>query len=314
MDKPFKTHDELISLLNSRGISFDKPESKSDTKKRLQRIGYYNLINGYSRLFLNDVSNNIYKPGTTIEEIYNLYIFDQKLRECLLHYILPIETNIKSLIAYYFPMHHKEHNYLVYTNFDSSKRNSNSQITELISEIQRQIASRSNDPSIKHYLTKYGYIPIWVLNNILTFGTISKMYSLMYQRERQEISKTFHIPDNELESSLFYLSAVRNFCAHGNRIYCYRSKNPYIDNDLHIKMNISKENNSEYKYGKRDLFAVMLILKKLLSQTEYRKFIKQIDISIKNLEKHLNVISIDQVLDCMGFPVNWKTLLLNNYK
>lgn len=287
MDKPFRTIDELISLLDERGISFDKPGSKSEAKKKLQRIGYYNLINGYSRLFLDDVANTIYKPGTTIEEIYNLYFFDQKLRECLLHYILPIETNIKSLIAYYFPMHHRENNYLIYTNFDSSKKDSNKQITELISEIQRQIASRSNDPSIKHYLTKYGYVPIWVLNNILTFGTISKMYSLMNQSERQDISKTFHIPDNELESSLFYLSSIRNFCAHGNRIYCYRSKRPYINNNLHTKMNIPKSDNLEYKYGKRDLFAVTLILKKLLSKSEYRKFIKQIDIALKNLENTL---------------------------
>ena len=28
--------------------------------------------------------------------------------------------------------------------------------------------------------------------------------------------------DEELENILFYISKIRNFCAHGNRLYCYR--------------------------------------------------------------------------------------------
>ena len=43
-DKPFKSHDELLELLESRGIDFSEPGSKSFAKKKLQRIGYYNLI------------------------------------------------------------------------------------------------------------------------------------------------------------------------------------------------------------------------------------------------------------------------------
>lgn len=310
MDKPFKTHEELIALLASRGIDFSKPESRSFAKKKLQRIGYYNLINGYSNLFFTNEEKDIYRPDTTIEEIYNLYIFDQKLREILLHYILPVETNVKSLIAYYFPKHHPETHYLIYTNFDTSKKWANQNITELISEIQRQISSRCADPSIEHYLKNYGYIPIWVLNNILTFGTISKFYSLMRQKERQEIAKTFHISDNELESALFYLSSVRNFCAHGNRIYCYRSKRPFIDTKFHICLNIPKTDKNEFSYGKRDLFATMLIFKILLSKQEFRKIVKEFDIALKNLDARSKVLPLPSVLNCMGFPTDWKTMLL----
>lgn len=51
-EKPFKTHEQLVELLASRGVDFSNPDSKSFAKKKLQRIGYYNLINGYSFLFL----------------------------------------------------------------------------------------------------------------------------------------------------------------------------------------------------------------------------------------------------------------------
>lgn len=310
MDKPFKTHEELIVLLEKRGVDFSAPESKSFAKKKLQRIGYYNLINGYSNLFFKEGQKDVYIENTTINEIYNLYLFDQKLREILLHYILPIETNIKSLIAYYFPKYHTETNYIVYTNFDISKKDSNKNITELIAEIQRQISSRSTDPSIKHYLTNYGYIPIWVLNNILTFGTISKLYSLMCQKERQEISKKFHMLDKELESALFYISSIRNFCAHGNRIYCYRSKRPFADTKIHSELSIPKSEQNEYLYGKRDLFAAMIILKLLLSRQEFKRLVKEIHIAIKNLESRVSVLSVNKVLNCMGFPIDWREILL----
>ena len=311
-DKPFKTHDELLRILEERGVDFSAPDSKSFAKKKLQRIGYYNLVNGYSDLFWESKENGLYKSKTTIEQLYNLYIFDEKLRQIILRNILPLETNIKSLISYYFPQKHSEPNYLTYTNFDTTNKDANRNITGLISEIQRQIASRASDPSISHYLSNYGYIPLWVLNNILTLGTVSKFYSLMQQKERQAISKTFHLSDNELRSILAYISAVRNFCAHGNRLYCFRSKRPLIDTTLHDQMGLEKFTSGEYIYGKRELFAVIIALKLTLSKSEFRRLVKDIDISLKNLSSRLIVLKIDTVLNSMGFPLNWKALLLRN--
>ena len=50
MDKVFKTYDEQIALLNSRGIEISTSIERSDAKKALQHYGYYNLINGYIRV------------------------------------------------------------------------------------------------------------------------------------------------------------------------------------------------------------------------------------------------------------------------
>ena len=306
--KDFKTYDEQINILVSRGVQIITPEDKSFAKKTLQHEGYYNLINGYNKLFLS--GTDVYKPGTTLQEIYALYSFDKKLREIFLQNILHLETNIKSLIAYYFPQSHPESNYLIYGNFDTAKRDAYKNIPELIAEIQRQIANRCSDPSITHYLQSYGYIPLWVLNNILTFGTISKFYSLMLQQERQSISKIFHLSDNELESILFYISSVRNFCAHGNRIYCYRSRRPLGNMQLHIDLHIPLSDNNEYTYGKRDLFAVMIALKATLSKAEFRRMIKDIDLAIRNTCRNFKVLSQSELLDEMGFPSDWKSKLL----
>lgn len=308
-DKPFKTYDELIEILNSRGLVIITPEDKNYAKTVLAKEGYYNLINGYNKLFLDaSAEENKYLEGTTLQEIHALYQFDRVLRDIFFRYILRVETHIKNLIAYYFPMQYGHNNYLLYVNFNTDCRDAQSKITALIAEVQRQISSRASDPSISHYLRVYGYVPLWVLNNILTFGTISKFYSLMRTPERQSISKTFGILDNELESELMYLSSIRNFCAHGNRLYCYRTKNPLIDTPFHADLLIEKNEKNEYIQGKRDLFAALIALKRLLSNNDYKRLSKEIYRAFGNLRKKLIVLHQDDVLKEMGFPANWRNL------
>ena len=306
-DKEFKSIDELINILISRGVNISSSYQRAFVKTSLQKNGYYNVINGYKKLFLDPVktqenNEDYYKTGTTYEEIYALYDFDKNIRMLFLEYILQVEINIKALIAYIFPQKYSSDNYLLYKNFDTNKKDSYKKITDLISEIQRLISNRSNDPSINHYLINYGYIPLWVLNNILTLGIISKFYSLMKQPERQYLSKKFKMSDSELESALFYLTKVRNFCAHDNRLYCFRNSTQYIDTKHHIKLNIQHKANGEYMYGKRDMFATLIILNDLLSKNEYKKLLKRLNKLLNNFTNKLNVLSEQDILSSLVFP------------
>lgn len=199
---------------------------------------------------------------------------------------------------------------MIYKNFDTNRKDANKNITELIAELQKQISSRASDPSIAHYLQKYGYVPLWVLNNILTLGTISKFYSLMQQKERQEISKTFRLSDNELESILTYISSIRNFCAHGNRLYCFRNKRPLCDTQLHALMGLDRTSKGEYVYGKRDLFAAMIAFKLTLSKNDFRRLVKEVDIAYKNFFSRAKIITEEMLFSSTGFPSDWKKKLL----
>lgn len=310
-EKVFKTLDELITILTARGINIDDDSAHAYAKRILEKNGYYNLINGYSKLFYDfPVQNGIpkYRLGTTLEEIHALYQFDRVLRNIFFRYVLEVETNIKSLISYYFSEIHGHKNYMIYSNFNTSLKNSNKKITELLSEIQRQIATKSNDPSISHYLNKHGYLPLWVLNNILTLGTISKFYSLMIPSERQKVSKHFNMLDNELENSMLYISSIRNFCAHGNRLYCYRTKHPLADTTYHTSLNISTNPSGEFINGKRDLFACVIVLKRLLSNNDFKRMSKELFRAIRTFEGKLIILTKDEVLKEMGFPNNWRDL------
>ena len=312
-DKVFKTHKELITLLKSRGVDISTPDLSKFAKTRLQHEGYYNLINGYKKLFLtdSDTDEDKYKTGTTVNEIYALFVFDEHLREIFLRYILAVERNIKSLIAYEFPQKYGHDNYLLYKNFDRCKRDAHKNIISMLSDIQHQIAARGSDPSIRHYLDTYGYIPLWVLNNILSFGQISKFYFNMKQQDRQSISRTFKISDSELETLLKYLTAIRNCCAHNNRLYCFRSHDVMIDTRYHSELNIPRNgasSNGEYENGKRDLFAAVIALKILLIPSEFSQMANEINNALDTLSLELKVLKIDEIMAEMGFPSNWKKI------
>ena len=48
-DKPFKTYDEMIALMEARNIIVEDMEF---AKKALSNLSYYGLVNGYKNTFL----------------------------------------------------------------------------------------------------------------------------------------------------------------------------------------------------------------------------------------------------------------------
>ena len=60
--------------------------------------------------------------------------------------------------------------------------------------------------------------------------------------------------------------------------------------------------------GKNDLFALIIILRQILSHEDVKSLIIELDRLIENLKFNLHSISIDAVLDRMGFPYNWREI------
>lgn len=312
--KEFKTIDEQINLLISRGIVI---QDIDNTKKLLITNNYYNIINGYKDLFLDE--NNNYIKGTTFEEIFALYDFDRSLREILLKYILKIENTLRALISYNFSKYHGNDNYLKIDSFETlsnTNANANTQlkrieyIQELIIKIQQKTANAIGTKEyIKHYMLNYGFVPLWVLINVFSFGELSKFLELMKQNERVEVSKYFNCKEKELIQFVKIINYYRNLCAHDERIY--NTKVPrylYIkDCKYHKLLNIDKENDM-YSKGKSDLFALIISFKYLLSEDDFNTLINKILGRILSLEKHLYTKSITDIFNIINFPSNWKEI------
>lgn len=320
MDKVFKNANQQMRRLRSRGMNI----SGSRAKRILEMENYYNLINGYKDLFIDKTysgPDEKYKVGTDFYELHALYLFDRELRSHFMRYILEIENNVKSVLSHKFSEKYGHDNYLKISNFNITlkpgERKTQAQkvgeISELISNLQREISRQlsKNNPMISHSMLEYGYVPLWVLVNTLTLGTISTFYSYMIDVDKNNVGRRFNLKPDEMSSILFILSIYRNACAHDERFYNLKAvkrnmrPNSIKTCTIHTSMAIPVDRGGNPICGKNDLFAIVIIFKLMLSKNSFNKFFYSIKVEIDKLQKQLNTICIDDILQAMGFPENW---------
>lgn len=305
MYKDFKTIDEQITILEYKGL---KVEDKDYAKQVLLRENYF-FLNGYRHLFLKSDSDRKFIQGTTFEELYSLFLFDRSFRNIIFKNLLIIENNIKSITAYQLSKKYgyKESDYLKPKNFTNNPERSR-QVNDLIKKMKRQV--RVNAPqhaATMHYVSNYGYIPLWVLMKVLSFGIVSEMFAILKREDQSSIASIYQINVESLINYLPILANYRNLCAHEDIVFENKTQRELEDTLYHQMLGIEKID-GEYVYGKNDLFALIIIMKQLLKPSEFKDMSLEIDKALQNLEYNLNTITIVKVLDRMGFPENWKDL------
>lgn len=304
--KIFKTLDEQIQILDAKGLVID---DVSYAKDIILRENYFFLM-GYRHLFMDPDNPKHFRIGTTFKELYSLFYFDRQLRNIMFKNILIIENNCKSIFSYTLSQKYgyKESDYLRPSNYNQAPEKVR-QVNDLLKKMRRQIrVNGGQHEATKHYINNYGYIPLWIVVKVLSFGITSELYTIMKLSDQREIAKEFNVDNESLAVFLPILSNYRNLCAHEDILFEHRTQKFIPDNKYHEKLNIPLIND-EYIYGKGDLFSVVIIFKYMLSKDDFRMFINEVSYELDKLSGKLNVISIDQVYDRMGFPTNYKSLL-----
>lgn len=171
---------------------------------------------------------------------------------------------------------------------------------------------------ISHYVLDHGYVPFWVLVNTLSLGTISTFYSHLKDKDQNNIGREFGLKPDVMKNILCILTIFRNACAHDERFYNLKSlkrnekPNSIADTDIHSFLRIPKNSSNNYLYGKNDLFAIVIIFRLLLSDTSFTRFFGRLVECIGDLDGKLKVITIDDVLNEMGFLPNWTDIINYN--
>lgn len=302
-DKPFMTYEQQLKMLSEEKNLEIKHEDYAITL--LKEYSYFALISGYKAPFKG--KDGKYKLHTSIEDIYSLYCFDDNMRALFLRYILKIEKHVKSLISYAFCKKYGEgqEHYLNATNYNYNIKTQD-QINELIARLNDVLLHNKDYAYIKHQKSKHGNVPLWVMTKALTLGAISKMYSVLPQTLQAEVSKEFlYVHEGMLIQMLDLLARVRNVCAHNERLYNYKYlKGTIDDTDVHTILKLPRKN-GRYTKGKNDLFAVVIVLKYLLTEMEFAQFIDELERLLNALLKSTRSISKEQIQKYMGFPENW---------
>lgn len=311
MHKHYMTIDEQVNFLkNEKKLKF---KSEKLAKRVLQEVGYYKLINAYKIPF---IINNQYLDNVYFEDIYNLYKFDIELKTIVFEAATNIEINFKSLLSEVISSQYgiKEKIYLKKENFapDTGKADEYTfaQMKKHIKDsIKKQVDNMQ--PAVKWYNENYKYFPFWVVVNILTIGSVSRIYGKLKDSDKITVAKNYKLPYDYLGSYIRHINLVRNICAHNDVLYRYKSINSIpqkIKNvkDIYEKLGILKNpKTGRYFKGSNDFLATIIIFKLLLSKENFNLFYTKFKGLLSKLKKTLSPIFYEKILDEMGLPENW---------
>lgn len=306
MEKDFKTIDQQIDIFKKKGLIIDDEVMAKDI---LLKENYF-FLNGYRHIFMNSSSDRTFVSGATFSELYAVFKFDRYSRNIFFKNLLIIENRLKSVISYQLSKKYgyKEKDYLNSRNFthDPEKKR---RVKDVIEKMKRQIRiNTGRHNATMHYLKNYGYIPLWILVKVLSFGMVCELYSIMTDEDKLEVSSVFHLTIENLESFLPILSNYRNLCAHEDIVFDHKTERTIPDTEYHKKLNIFKMDD-EYIYGKNDVFAVIIIFKMMLEDSEFRLMLKEFEYELEKLDGRVDSIPVEKILDTMGVPKNYMDIL-----
>lgn len=311
--KKFETLDGQLLILHKRGLTITDYQK---AKQYLLTNNYYNIINGYSKYFMDSAST--YISGSTFDEITQLYFFDKELKFTLFRSITEIENHLKSVLAYRFSetYHDKPYAYLDTSYYDTSKILNLGWLISKLSKIINDNKRAKTDNSIKHYHKKHKDVPIWVLADYLNFGEMRTLFNNLPAALQNKIAKNMcsFISDNLTITAQFTpetmlsfmknIQEVRNVCAHNNRLLDFKCKSGlrYYD-DLHSKYSILAN------VEKNDVYNVFIAMQCFLSKTQYAQLHNTIKKRFSVLERQLKSININDIYKSLGFPDDWHKLV-----
>ena len=306
MEKHFKNLDEQIDILKNKGLIIEDEEM---TKEILLRENYF-FINGYRMLLMNSYKDRTFVVGATFRELYSIFIFDRSFRNILFKNLLIIENQLKSVISYQLSRKYgyRDKDYLNPRSFTNDKSMSR-RVKDVIDKMKRQIrVNGAHHMATMHYMNNYGYIPLWVLVKVLSFGIVCELLFILKNEDKVVIADIFGCSVDYLESFLPILANYRNLCAHEDIVYEHRTEKSIIDTLYHEKLGVPIMDD-EYIYGKNDIFAVLIIMKYLLRKDDFRLMMREIEYEIERLDGEIDSIPIEKILDRMGIPNNYMELV-----
>lgn len=234
--KPWLSLDEQVAKLRSKNLRITDEQKAKDY---LSRIGYYRL-SGYwypFRKFQPINGSNIgrqddFFDDTDFKHIIQLYVFDKKLRLLALDAIERIEMAVRTDIAYILgkrhPNAHEKPKYLhgnftkrpAYSHQRNQRYSTKSEHHLWLDKYDGLVKRSLRQELVKHNLSKYGYLPIWVAVEILDFGSMSRLYSGLKHEDAEEMAKKYQCASKkEFETWLRSFNYIRNLVAHHTRLW-----------------------------------------------------------------------------------------------
>jgi abortive infection bacteriophage resistance protein len=243
--------EQQVFLLQHRGLEVGHPAEAAAT---LSRISYYRL-SAYFKPFKLNASDN-FTPGTTFQEILDLYQFDKDLRFLLSDPLEAIEVYFRTRITYELAIRGDAFAHCNATLFLNQFDHPN------FLDKQDKLEGKATVQFVKHFRNKYKSekrLPVWMATELMSFGTLSWLFPNLALDIQKAISDDLNIDRSVLKSWLLSLSYVRNICAHHARLW---------NRELAIRPMIPK-NPRRWSYPALDnkrCYAIFILLHDIMSR------------------------------------------------
>lgn len=290
-EKEFKTIEEQLDLLESRGITI---ENRAKAASFLLHNNYYR-ISGYSLTLRKD---DQFYPSVTMQNIMDIYTLDHAIRHLLLQYIEIIEVKMKSIYVY-----EAAHMYGSLAYQDSSLFTNSSKHADILRKAEQQRQARlPHEAYLKHFDSCRESLPIWAYVDLLTIADISFLYAISIPPLKQAIADAFILHPAKgsvlLQRFMHSMTILRNLCAHGSRLYnrIFQQKP-----SLNKKEQSLLRKDASGTLDNAHIYGFLFIMKRMLSTDDFNAF-KQ-----KLIGLSLRFPFVD--LRYYGFRNDWKTVL-----
>ena len=299
-EKQPKSNEELVALLQSRGLVADSAK----LLRILETVGYYRFT-GYLYPFKSPNSNT-FRPNTTLETAWNIYMFDRHLRLTAMDALARIEIAVRAITT----RCHTDfiNDPFAYVNPANMPKLTQAKHGGLLARIADSTHKASNDPKIRHLATEYGimdYPPIWTMMEIVPLGTVTFYFHGLPDGVQKAIADMFHVRPNVFGQWLMALKNVRNICAHHSRLWNFHIVAPFtkrIGRDPHLAPFVEcLERQPSFNYT--TTFTA-------LSLCAYCMGIIRPESKWKDRCRALLKTATPFVLRGMGAPNDWKTLAM----
>jgi len=208
--KPYRSFADQVQIWVDRGLIV---KNIDEAERVFSRLNYYRL-SAYALPF--QLQKDSFNPGTSWEEIINLYEFDRNLRLLLLGNLEILEVAFRTSICHYLAKSYGSFGYMDKANFHPDFEHA------VWIERFKHEKQRSTETFIKHFNSKYeqtSSLPIWMAAEIMSFGTVSKLYKGLGFKDKKNIARLYNVPATVFENWLHFFTYIRNLCAHHARVW-----------------------------------------------------------------------------------------------
>ena len=256
MDKPFRTAEEQVGILESRGL---KITDREDAVRTLLSWNYYTLVNGYKDMFLDsaksrEAKDDRYSEGSSFEQLKLAYALDRGFRSATLDILMQAESVMKTSLVHAFCQKYGGGDSYLEEGWECGvefyrgrKEDYVSNLSRLRNTLKNVRRNSRHKDYIQHYIDDYGNVPLWVLAPCLNFGDIAMFFDFQNDAVQNlacanvaKASGKGPISPRKMRGAYQILTPFRNICAHNERVFCAKvgPRGQYRMKDLFYALDI----------------------------------------------------------------------------